>query len=422
MWSAAAAARRRAEAGRSEHELTITVIAPSPELVIRPRLYEENPSSMTVQLDDVLSPIGVRRLEGTVRAVDVLGRQVLVEGAGVTTDMTYDRLVLATGSKLVPAPTVPGAHLMHDVDTRDAAAKLERHLDGRQFSDGPGRFAAVVVGSGFVGLEVATELMDRLGRRAAAAGAGDEVRVWLVERAGVVAPELGEGPRDQVLAALADTGVELALSTTVASMDERRVILDNGSKLWAQTVVWAGGMRANGPFEGIPGYRDDLGRLEVDSRMFVVGVPDMLAAGDAASVEVAPGQLAAQSCQYAHQHGKHAGHNAVADLLRLPLLDFSGDPYVTVVDLGSAGAVYTEGFERRVRAVGSAAKDVKHMVNTQLIYPPTNDAAAILAAADHLSESRPVKPVPKPASPIWRTVDHHPARVLGTASRGRGSE
>jgi NaMN:DMB phosphoribosyltransferase len=36
------------------------------------------------------------------------------------------------------------------------------------------------------------------------------------------------------------------------------------------------------------------------------------------------------------------------------------------------------------------------MVNTELIYPPTKDAEVILAAADHLSESRPVKPASDP--------------------------
>ncbi|NYI77565.1 hypothetical protein [Nocardioides panzhihuensis] len=152
-------------------------------------------------------------------------------------------------------------------------------------------------------------------------------------------------------------------------------------------------MRAHGPLDGLSVDRDLLGRLVVTPQMFVAGLPGVLAAGDVASVGVEPGRVSPQSCQYAHQHGKHAGHNAVADLLGRPLLDFHGVPYVTCVDLGAAGAVYTEGFEREVRAVGEVAKKVKRMVNTELIYPPTKDADAILAAADHLSESRPEQPV-----------------------------
>jgi NADH dehydrogenase len=393
VWSAAAAVRARIEAGRTAEELAVTLVAPSGDMVIRPRLYEEHPASMTVPLDDVLGPIGVRRVEASVTDIDPVGRRISVAGGeAATSELTYDRLVLATGSKLVAPPAVPGAEHFHDVDTAPAADRLERHLDRLATSSGPGRFTAVVVGSGFVGLEVATELVERLGRRAEAVGARHEARVLLVERADVVAPELGPGPRDAVLEALATTGVQLLLGTTVASLDDRGVTLTDGSRIAAGTVVWAGGMRAQGPIDHLPGDRDALGRLVVTPQMLVDGVPGVLAAGDVASVVVAPGQLAPQSCQYAHQHGKHAGHNAVADLLGLPLLDFRGDPYVTCIDLGRAGAVYTEGYAREVRATGEAAKDVKRMVNTELIYPPTKDADVILTAADHLSESRPVKP------------------------------
>ena len=56
--------------------------------------------------------------------------------------------------------------------------------------------------------------------------------------------------------------------------------------------------------------------------------------------------------------------------------------YVTVLDLGPAGAVYTEGWDRHVVACGQEAKDTKHTINTRRIYPPLNrDRDALLAAA-----------------------------------------
>jgi NADH:ubiquinone reductase (H+-translocating) len=56
--------------------------------------------------------------------------------------------------------------------------------------------------------------------------------------------------------------------------------------------------------------------------------------------------------------------------------------YVTVLDLGPAGAVYTEGWDRRVVASGEEAKDTKLTINTRRIYPPLNrDRDALLAAA-----------------------------------------
>jgi NADH:ubiquinone reductase (H+-translocating) len=87
--------------------------------------------------------------------------------------------------------------------------------------------------------------------------------------------------------------------------------------------------------------------------------------------------------------GKHAGHNAVSDLLGLLPVDFRPDPHVTCLDLGSAGAVYTEGFERTVRATGARAKQIKRWINRELIYPTVDDAAKILRRADYLTASRP---------------------------------
>ena len=56
--------------------------------------------------------------------------------------------------------------------------------------------------------------------------------------------------------------------------------------------------------------------------------------------------------------------------------------YVTVLDLGPAGAVYTEGWDRNVGSRGAQAKATKQMINSQRIYPPlTGDRADLLAAA-----------------------------------------
>jgi NADH dehydrogenase len=53
-----------------------------------------------------------------------------------------------------------------------------------------------------------------------------------------------------------------------------------------------------------------------------------------------------------------------------------------VLDLGPSGAVYTEGWDRRVVATGDEAKKTKQTINCRRIYPPlTRDRAEILAAA-----------------------------------------
>jgi NADH dehydrogenase len=60
------------------------------------------------------------------------------------------------------------------------------------------------------------------------------------------------------------------------------------------------------------------------------------------------------------------------------------------LDLGPAGAVYTEGWDRQVVACGADAKVAKRTINTQRIYPPlTGDMAALLAAAAPDLQARP---------------------------------
>ena len=73
-----------------------------------------------------------------------------------------------------------------------------------------------------------------------------------------------------------------------------------------------------------------------------------------------------------------------------PMLPLRIPWYVTVLDLGPAGAVYTEGWDRRVVAQGQEAKATKRAINTRRIYPPLNgDRDDILSAASPVLQERP---------------------------------
>ena len=56
--------------------------------------------------------------------------------------------------------------------------------------------------------------------------------------------------------------------------------------------------------------------------------------------------------------------------------------YVTCLDLGEAGALFTTGWDRKVAMVDDVAKKTKQEINTVWIYPPLADRAAALASAD----------------------------------------
>lgn len=376
VWSAIAAARLRHQHGA---DLTLTMVTPSDDLVIRPRLYEADPERMRVPLDRILRPVGVERVPAVVTAIDTEARLVSITGSdGQLRSLPYRRLILACGSVL-QRPDLPGGEHLHDVDSLASAVALDRHLRALPFRPaGPGRFTAVVIGAGFTGLEVATELVGRI--RTLAGRAAHEVRVVLVERATTPGPELGPGPRPVIDAALQELGIEVRLKVAVASLDATQVRLTDGTSIPAHTAVWTAGTAASPLTRLVPGRRDRPGRLLADHQLRVPETPEVFVAGDTAAAVAENGHLTLQSCQHAIPLGRYAGHNAAADLLGLPLLVFAPSPYTTCLDLGAAGAVFTTGWERTVKLAGEPAKNLKRTIVEKRIYPPLDDATAILQA------------------------------------------
>ena len=365
VWSAAGAALARGDA-----DLRITLVAPNDRMVLRPRLYEPEPDLATVELGRILDPIGVEHVRATVSTIDTERRLVVTGGSENSSEIGYDRLVLAAGSKLVRPDGLPGAERLFDIDTLDGARRLTDHLRGR---DG---YSAVVVGAGFVGLEAATALADR-------------GRVLLVDRSDVVGHQLGPGPRAEIESALDELGVERRLGTTVTEVGDGYAVLSDGSRVDADAVVWSVGMRANELTRQVSDHLDHLGRVPVDR--YLRARPEVFVAGDAAAAAFDAEQTVMQACQHATPLGKVAGYNAAADLLGVPARDFTPGPYVTCLDLGGAGGIFTRGWDRWVMASGADGGEIKRRINTA-IHPPVDDAAAILAAADRVRIELPFFP------------------------------
>ena len=384
MWSALAAARLLDQAARRDVE--IVLVAPSPELHVRPRLYEKAPERMTAPLQGIFDTVGVRYLAGRVERIDVVHQQVVVATAGTDAaaqTLHYDRLVLAAGSRL-NCPPIPGLQQhAFNVDQIADAARLQAHLQGlAERAQSAARNTVVVAGAGFTGIETAAEMPARLRE---VLGADAAVEVILVERADALGPDLGEGPRPVITQALTELGVSWRLGSDVARVDAEGVTLESGERIDAATVIWTAGARASALTEQIPGQQDAAGRLHVDRNLKANGVDAVFATGDCAhAVTDDEGNVAMMSCQHAMNLGRSAGHNAAADLLGEAMIAYSQPKYVTCLDLGPWGAVYTEGWDRQVVLAGAEAKALKTRINTEWIYPPMGERAEILASADPL--------------------------------------
>lgn len=382
MYAALSAARLRDIQGVSPEELEIALVAPEPTLVVRPRLYESKPETLTAPLLDVLKAIDVTYVQGSAETIDTKAQTVqLATAKGTRKTLSYDRLIVATGSRLF-RPNIPGlAEHSFSVDSLDDAIALDKHLHslpGRPAVNG--RDTVVVAGGGFTGIEAATELPGRLRE---IFGKGSKTRVIIVDRNSAIAPDMGEGPRPVIEEALRKLGVETKLGAGIASLDASGVTLSSGEHIETETVVWAAGIRAAQLTQQIPAERDNFGRLLVDRDLRVPGVPGVFATGDAARAACDDvGNYALMSCQHATRMGAFAGNNAAAELLGVPTRPYHQRAYVTCLDLGEAGALFTSGWERAVKMVGDVAKKTKQEINTVWIYPPKAERAAALASAD----------------------------------------
>ncbi len=166
--------------------------------------------------------------------------------------------------------------------------------------------------------------------------------------------------------------------------------LSSGERLEAATLVWCAGMWASPLTAWLPVTGDGLGRVPVDGYLRVPGIASLFAAGDVAAARLDEEHLSVMSCRHGRPMGRHAGYNVISDLFDEPMLPLRIPWYVTVLDLGPAGAVYTRGWDRAVVSRGAQAKATKRAINTPRIYPPlTGDRAALLAAAAPQLQGRP---------------------------------
>jgi NADH dehydrogenase len=375
VWAAlqASAVRHRANATR---RFSITLVSRDPWLTIRPRLYEDSLDGVRVPLAEVLDPQGVELVEAEVRHIDTESRLITL-GDGTHRER-YDKLVFAAGS-LVQRAAIPGAEKAFAVDTYKEAAALRAHLETlpRADEDTAGRYTAVVIGAGFTGIEVATTLVSRLRRIAAVADAQPSARVVLVERSPLVVPDLGPSARREVMRALAELGIECHTGIGASAIDDDGVRLADGRRIPAATVVITGGFRANPLAAQLPVPHDAIGRVDVDRLLRVRGAEHVYAAGDVARAKAdMEGHVVPMSCQCAIPMGEIAGANAAAALLGLRQAEFTYPDYVTCLDLGEAGALFMEGWDREVRLTGHWGKVMKESINTRLIYPPRRGHAS----------------------------------------------
>lgn len=383
MWAALSAARL-AKLKQADH-IKITVIAPIAELRVRPRFYESKISSLVAPLMPVFNTMGIQFSSGSVTNIDSETQTVhYLDNDNKAVKKHYNKLILASGSNLRTDLIEGIQEHTFNLDQIESAEILEQHInDLSHRPSSKSRNTVIVCGGGFTGIEIATELPARL---KAQFNDNEAIEIIIVERNNQIGTNYSQVLQDTIKQATDDLKITWMLNTQIEKITENGIILSTGETIASDTVIWTAGVQANKLTNVFSNSQGPQGRLHVDASLNVEGYPDVYATGDVAYAATDDkGNHALMSCQHAILMGKFAGHNVAASLLECDAIPYKQENYVTCLDLGSWGAVYTEGWEQTVKSIKEEAKEIKVSITNTLIYPPKADLNTIMEIADPLA-------------------------------------
>src|SRR5262245_59801372 len=223
----------------------------------------------------------------TVTAIDSNAKQVTLSDGR---SLGYGALLLATGAQPVEL-TIPGADLPH-------VCYLRTLSDSRQIIEKAKKAKrAVVIGSSFIGLEVAWSLRER------------KLEVAVIGRDSVpLGKVLGNEMGNLVRETHEAHGVKFHLGRTPAAIHEGYVELDDGVKLECDLVVIGIGVRPNTRLAEQAGDGTDNGVLV--SEFLETNVPGIFAAGDIACwPDPRAGRIRVEHWVVAQRQGQSAARN-----------------------------------------------------------------------------------------------------------------
>lgn len=313
------------------------------------------------------------RLETFATSIDVADHRLAVRALdGTESTIDYDALMVGTGA--LPSHTGiegldalgpdDGLHVIHSMGDTFA---LDRFLETRNPE------TAIIVGAGYVGLEMAEAFTVR-GIRTTQIQRGPEVLSTLD-------PELGA----LVHTELTDHGVTVLTDTTVSRIDKTAdtltvtaTHLDEPVTHTADVVLVVIGVRPNTDLLERAGARLGAGRaIEVDDTMRT-GLPDVFAAGDGVTTHHRLlGTTYLPLGTTAHKQGRVAGENALGGSAR-----FAGSVGTQVVKVFDLVASRTGLREHEAAAAGFAPVSTTAIADDHKRYYPGAQPISIRVTGD----------------------------------------
>ncbi|MGD1853782.1 MAG: NAD(P)/FAD-dependent oxidoreductase [Leptolyngbyaceae cyanobacterium] len=249
----------------------ITLIEPRERFLFTPLLYEVLTEELLLwevapYYQTLLKGTNIQWQQDWAEHINLEQQRVVLRQG---TKISYDFLVVAPGAQTRPLP-IPGI-ADHTLTFRslDDVVTLKTRLDS--LAQVPYPVAVTVLGAGASGVELATKVADRLGKKG---------QVRLVDRGDEILKPFPRGLQRRAMRALAQRNVELLLQTEVMAVGPDTIQLDN-IELPSHLTLWATGTEPV-PWMGSPVSTNDAGQVWVRSTLQLRDYFNVFVVGDIA--------------------------------------------------------------------------------------------------------------------------------------------
>ena len=307
------------------------------------KLYLQTPESLHKRFRlDVRVHHEVTEIESNKKVV--IARDLI---SGGEAEISYDKLILSPGASPV-IPPIPGIERALTLRTVEDVLRIFDAVEKKPTS-------AVVIGGGFIGVEMAENLIHK--------GIKTSLIEALPQVLGPLDPEMAELVHKE----MRKHGVDLHLANSVKEITDTHVLLADGTKVAAEVVIAAIGVKPDTHLAKIAGVEiGNKGGIAVN-QFNQTSKPDIYAIGDAAekSDELSRESTLIPLANLANRHGRitsdHIAGKKVREVAAI------GTAIVKVFDL----AVATTGWSaKRLAAAGRAYKEIHTHPNSHATYYP----------------------------------------------------
>lgn len=282
--------------GTKDQAAKIVVVDKNDYHLYHPNLYEvataeeeftslqELKKSIALQLRTIL-PKNVEFVQGTVEAINIKDKTVLVSGRKID----FDYLVVSLGSTTdffnIPGMVENSMALKSVPEAIKIRNECELLVESRRLDMSKELIRFVIGGGGFTGVELAGEMANFL-----------QILEWkynyppkkleitVLEATSQLLPGMPADLSDRIYWRLKDAGVQIRLDSIVSAVEKKQIRLKNGEIVNFDLLVWTGGVKSV-PLQFVSEVKkDSKGRVCVDSALRLQGTENIFIVGDCACV------------------------------------------------------------------------------------------------------------------------------------------